>query len=218
MVKPLPHINAKPWNKRAVLFDLDGVLVDGAPLHREALNLALVAVGGKAQDAVMEALLEGLPTAQKLKPLVQHGFCPAGQEDMLATTKQVITRRLMEERIHPEAAKVELVKALARDGYALGVVSNAIGPSVDRFLQLAGLTWPMSVVLSNQSVPRPKPHPDGWIIAMYEIGSKPEHTLIVEDSIPGIESAYASGAHVMEVAGPHEVTRDRVYAALEVAL
>jgi HAD superfamily hydrolase (TIGR01509 family) len=213
MVKPLPHVHARTWLGHAVLFDLDGVLVDAAGIHRQALREALEEAAGLSLTAEEEAALEGLPTRVKLDRLyVWHSL---RNLDAIAALKQERTALLLEQGIRPDPDKCQLVRDLAKAGYAIGVVSNAVSRSVTRMLQLADLVWPMSIILSNETVPRPKPAPDGWTIAMYELGTKPANTLIVEDSVPGIESAYASGAHVLEVAGPQDVTVEKVQARLD---
>jgi HAD superfamily hydrolase (TIGR01509 family) len=200
MVKPLPHVHTPVWNRRAVLFDLDGVLVDTMAIHRDAFLIAIRGEGIQMDAEEHDATLAGLPTVVKLDRLgVLRSDAPA-----IVERKQAITRNLIENAVTPDLEKCHLLRDLAQDGYALGVYSNAIHATVTRVLQLADLVWPLAVILSNEHVTRPKPAPDGWIIAMYEIGAKPERTWIVEDAPPGIASAKASGANLIEVAGPLE--------------
>lgn len=213
MVKPLPLVN-QHWPRRAVLFDLDGVLVDATSLHRLSLRQAVSEATGRLLTPSQERKLEGLPTAVKLPMLADWGIVPADALAAVGERKQQLTRLLIDDCIKPDPGKAEMLRFLGREGYALGVVSNAIGASVTRMLQMAGLMWPLGIILSNEDVTRPKPAPDGWIIAMYELGARPENTLIVEDSAPGIASGHASGARVLEVKGPEEVTLERVRAAL----
>ena len=68
----------------------------------------------------------------------------------------------------------------------------------------------MDLVLSNQDVANPKPHPEIYLKAFERLGLKPEEVVIVEDSHHGIMSAKASGAHVLEVSGFDDVNYDSV--------
>ena len=190
-----------------VLFDLDGVLVDSMPLHREAFLSAVrpfLSLTAEEHDAQ----LAGLPTREKLRIL---GFSEADAR-AIEEDKQAITGRLVFDRIRPDPTKTALFHELRVQGIATAVVSNAVAHSVTTILGLMELS--PDLIVTNEDVPRAKPHPDPYIIAMYELGLRPDRTLIVEDAPPGIASATASGAHVLVVSGPEEVNLERVLGAL----
>ena len=195
---------------KAILFDLDGVLVDTEGLHREAFihacNLFEVGMTGEEHDQ----RFNGLPTRLKLAKLVDEGRLAASLAPLVYEAKQRSTGLLIDEYIAADPQKRALLDVLHESGYQLGVVSNAIRSSVLKMLQRAGLMSHLSVVLSNEDVEHPKPAADGWWRAMALLGVSPEETLVIEDSPPGIASAYASGAQVMEVSGPDEVTSERI--------
>ena len=77
-------------------------------------------------------------------------------------------------------------------------------------LALASLDQYFDCIISNEDVKRSKPDPEMYIKAMKKLSLEPEECLIVEDNINGIRAAYASGAHVIKVTEPNEVTYARI--------
>ena len=82
--------------------------------------------------------------------------------------------------------------------------------SVELMTERANLSRYFDVVLSNEDVTNSKPDPEIYISAMLKLNAKPERTLIVEDNENGIKAALASGAHVMRVLSPDDVTFDNI--------
>jgi HAD superfamily hydrolase (TIGR01509 family) len=199
---------------KAILFDLDGVLVDAVALHREAFLSALLIGEVMMTAEEHDRSLNGLPTRIKLRELVREGRISEELAPIIADHKQRMTRALIEKYVHHDQQKYDLIRGLKADGYFVGCVSNAVWSSVTRMLHRAGLLGLMDIVLSNEDLENPKPAPDGWHIAMKRLGVYPSQTLIIEDSEPGLISARASGAHVLAVRDPTEVTRERIDAAL----
>lgn len=198
---------------KAVLFDIDGVLVETRELHRDAFITALASVGLTMTPEEHAADFNGLPTTVKIERLIASKRLCACKREVVIETKQMLTERLIAE-LQVDPTKRELVELLLLDGYRSGAVSNAIRSTVVKLLDRLQLLPLMEVVISNEDVKATKPAPDGWLAAMRIMGVTPDETLILEDSPPGIASAYASGAHVMEVTGPDEVTSERVFSTL----
>lgn len=198
---------------KAVLFDIDGVLVETRGLHRDAFIAALASVGVTMTPEEHTAEYNGLPTTVKVQRLIDAKRLCACKREVVIQTKQMLTERLIA-GLGVDPTKRELVETLILDGYRVGAVSNAIRSTVVGLLDRLNLLPLMEVVISNEDVRATKPDPDGWLVAMRQLGVSADETLILEDSPPGIASAYASGAHVMEVSGPDEVTSERVFLTL----
>lgn len=190
---------------KAILFDLDGVLVDACELHRRALNFALIVVSGYEIPVSDYHLFEGHPTKVKLNMLVDSDNIK--QEDIpeISRIKQEMTMKFARELFSPSQPKVYLFTRLKRAGVKIGVVSNAVRTTVHSFLDYIGLIEHVQVIISNEDVEYPKPNPEGYLKAMELLGVKPEETTIVEDSEVGIAAARATGANVVLVNGPDEV-------------
>src|SRR6266508_875290 len=124
---------------RAVLFDLDGVLVDAGRWHYEALNLALRGTGLEITREEHETIYDGLPTRRKLEILTRDKGLPVSRHRDLHDLKQVYTRERILADCRPAPEKVLLLRRLSEGGLRLGVCSNAIRESVDLMLDRSGL-------------------------------------------------------------------------------
>jgi HAD superfamily hydrolase (TIGR01509 family) len=176
-----------------LLFDLDGVLVDAADLHYEALNAALEDCGHPSiQRAEHVQHFNGLPTRKKLSLL---GI----KDDRVEPLKQQYTQTLLADLIKPDPVKVAMLWEASRAGCTICVCSNSIRRSCLEMLTYSGLLSYVDQVFSNEDVEHPKPSPEVYLTAMDAMYCTREETVIFEDSVPGLQSARASGARVIEV-------------------
>jgi HAD superfamily hydrolase (TIGR01509 family) len=202
---------------KAVIFDLDGVLVDADKWHFNALNVAL-------QHADIDPIswqehltvYKGIPTRDKLQILHERKGLPREAWPRIAQTKHEITGHIIDSFCLPDPEKVEMMRLLKR-GYRIAVCSNAVRASVERMLELAGLLPYVDLVLSNQDVAQAKPHPEIYIRAFETLGLQPEECLIVEDSDVGKRAAVASGGILCSVNDPADVNYYRVLKSLREA-
>ena len=200
---------------KAIIFDLDGVLVDATEWHYEALNRALGLFGFNIARYEHLTTYNGLPTRKKLEMLsVEKGF-PRGLQSIVNKIKQKYTREEILRSCTPVFEKEFMVHQLKREGYKLGVCSNSIRESVELMLRGSGIWELFDCVLSNEDVKLAKPDPEIYLSAFKKLGVKPEETMIVEDAPHGIESARRSGAALCEVTGFNEVDYARIKRALE---
>jgi HAD superfamily hydrolase (TIGR01509 family) len=200
---------------KAVLFDLDGVLVDATEWHFEALNRALSLFGYTISRYEHLTTYNGLPTRRKLEMLsVEKGF-PRGLHSLVNKIKQKYTREEILRRCTPVFEKEFMVHQLKRDGFKLAVCSNSIRESVELMLRGSGIFDLFDCVLSNEDVAQAKPDPEIYLAACQRLGIKPSEAVIVEDAPHGIEAARRSGGLVCEVAGFNEVDYARVRRTLD---
>jgi len=202
---------------KAILFDLDGVLVDATEWHYEALNRALALFGFNIARYEHLTTYNGLPTRKKLEMLsVEKGF-PRGLHSLVNKIKQKYTREEILRSCTPVFEKEFMVHQLKRDGFRLAVCSNSIRESVELMLRGSGIWELFDCVLSNEDVRQSKPDPEIYLTACARLGIKPQEALIVEDAPHGIEAAKRSGAVLCQVAGFNEVDYERVKRSLESA-
>ncbi|WP_448192912.1 HAD family hydrolase [Azospirillum sp. sgz301742] len=201
----------------AVLFDMDGVLVDARDWHYEALNKALKLFGMEIGIDDHLATFDGLPTRRKLEILSRSRGLPAALHGFLNDLKQRYTEEIVSVRCRPVFHIQYALGRLRRDGYRIVVCSNSIRNTVNRMMELSALDQHLEFTLSNEDVAHAKPHPEIYEAAMQRLGLPPGHCLIVEDNENGIAAARASGGHVLEVSGVEEVTCDRIAAAIAAA-
>lgn len=203
----------RPSLVKAFLFDMDGVLIDARDWHYEALNLALAPFGLEIDRDAHLATFDGLPTRTKLDMLSRSRALPRGLHVHVNAMKQRFTVDMVRQRCHPVFQHQYALSQLKRAGYKLAVCSNSIRQTVELMMQRAGLDGFLDLMLSNEDVSKPKPDPEMYVAAMAKLGLEPAQCVVIEDNDNGLRAARASGARVLEVANPADVTLERLMAA-----
>ena len=193
---------------KAVLFDMDGVLIDAQDWHYEALNEVLQIFGYKITREMHEDRYDGLSTSKKLQMLTNEVGLPEHIHVMINRVKQDRTLRIAAQKCFPNVSHQVLISKLKHKNIKVGVVTNSIRQTTEFMLTYAGLLDSLDVLVTNQDVGDPKPNPECYLIAMEKLGVSPIETVIVEDSPYGIMAAKASGATVVTVRSVDEVTLD----------
>ena len=190
---------------KAVLFDLDGVLVNMPRGHYEALNKALCLFGAKIEEEEHYSFFNGLPTRKKIEALEKAGRLPGGLKEVINSIKQKHTKDIIPHYCKPDYSKIILLRHLKNRGYKLGCCSNSIKETLHIMLKSARLYDFFDIIIGNDEVVNPKPHPEIYLKAFAALKVSSRQTIIVEDSPHGIASAKASGAFVIEVKGHEDV-------------
>jgi beta-phosphoglucomutase len=200
---------------KAVVFDLDGVLIDATEWHYRALNRALELFGYTINQYEHLSHYNGLPTGKKLEMLTVEKNLPKSLHGLIKRLKQKYTREEILGHSAPTFDKELMVRNLRRDGYRLAVCSNSIRDSVDLMLRSTNLLEHMEFFLSNEDVSKPKPDSEVYRKAFSKLGLAPNEVMVVEDAEPGVIAATQSGAHVCRVSGYSAVDYFLVREALE---
>lgn len=192
-------------NYKAILFDLDGVLVDMPKGHYEALNKALALFGAKIEEHEHLNYFNGLPTRKKLEKLEDEGRLPTGLREFLNDIKQKHTKELIPKYCPPDYSKIIMLRHLKGKGYKLGCCSNSIKETLHLMLKSSQLYDFFDIIIGNDEITNPKPHPEIYQTALKQLKTKPEECIIIEDAPHGIAAAKASGARVLEVRNINDV-------------
>jgi HAD superfamily hydrolase (TIGR01509 family) len=195
---------------KAVLFDMDGVLIEAKDWHYEALNNALDLFGMPISRDAHLATFDGLPTKDKLNLLTKTRGFPRLLHEFTNRMKQNFTQEITYARCRPVFHHRDALSRLKQEGYRLGVCSNSIAETVKLMMNLSKLDTYLELQLSAEHVARGKPDPAIYILAMERLGVQPQETLILEDNDHGIQAARASGAHLMTIGLTTDVTYPRI--------
>ncbi len=204
-----------PVRIEAVVFDMDGVLIDAREWHYEALNRALSHFGYEISRFDHLVTYDGLPTRQKLEMLSRERGLPRDLHGFLNQLKQVYTMEIVHARCKPTFQHEFALSRLHAGGYRLAVASNSVQKTVDVMMQRADLAKYLQLTVSNECVGRGKPDPEIYTLTMSRLGVSPQATLVVEDNEKGIKAATEAGAHVLPVTEPIDVTYDRIRAEID---
>jgi len=201
---------------RAAVFDFDGVLVDSEPLHFRSLRDSLLTEGVEiTEEEYWNVYLAYDDRGALRRALEQHGE-PADPEriERLAATKVARFEALLPEvPVFPGAA--DLVRALHTE-VPLAVASGARHVEVDAILRGVGLRDAFTAIVGAEDAPRTKPDPAPYLEAVRQLAATgralaPADCVAIEDSVPGIASALASGMKVVGVA--HSYPAEKIRAA-----
>jgi HAD superfamily hydrolase (TIGR01509 family) len=173
----------------AVLWDLDGTLVDSEPLHSQATAAALDGLGlrppvgygddllGVSEEGVHSALIErvGLSLGRTAWRELKWSHYEALLKDL-----------------KPRSTTLPALQQLSAMNVPMAVVSNSTRPEVDLALAATGLARLFAVTISRDDVSVGKPDPEGYLTAAQRLGVSPSVCLVVEDSVPGTLAALAA--------------------------
>jgi beta-phosphoglucomutase len=191
-------------NISAVLFDLDGVLVDACDWHYEALNKALIYSGYPAINEIDHInKFNGLPTKVKLHML----NVPLNKIEEINSLKQKYTIEIINNTATTMNEKIELHKFLHSMGIKIACVTNSIKHTAELMLEKTGQLKYIDLLISNEDVQKNKPSPDCYNKAVSYWNLKKSECLCVEDSDKGIQAVINSMIdNLWIVKNTHEVT------------
>lgn len=200
---------------KAVLFDMDGVLIEAKEWHYEALNMALDLFGMPISRHDHLTTFDGLPTRKKLEMLSLDRGLPVQLHEFINEMKQQYTIEMIHTRCKPRFAQERALSALKAEGYKLAVCSNSVRNTVNLMMDRAGLASYLDIQISNEDVSKGKPDPEMYLKAMKHFGLSPDECLILEDNENGIKAARASGAHLLIVKEVSDTNLDAIRSRIE---
>ena len=197
----------------AVVFDLDGVLVDSEALWDQARKDVVREYGGTWKDGATEAMM-GMSSPEWSAYLHRE----LGVNLDPAAINDAVVERL-EQRYREQVPLIDgAVEAVERIGaaYRLGLASSSNRKIIDLVLELTGLRF--DVTVSSEEVARGKPAPDVYEKAIELLGVQPHEAAAIEDSSNGLRSAAAAGLHVVAIPHPDHPPAEDALAKAEVVL
>ncbi len=199
---------------KAIIFDMDGVLIDAKDWHYEALNKALGLFGMEIDRYDHLVTYDGYPTQKKLDLLSMECGLPVELQQFLNELKQQYTMEIVEMKCKPKFQHEYALSKLKQEGYRLAVCSNSIRSSIETMLRRASIDGYFDFCLSNQDVKKPKPDPEMYSKAIRRLNLSPGECLVVEDNEKGVKAALASGAHLLKVVTVEDVNYQNIKARI----
>lgn len=195
---------------KAILFDMDGVLIEAKDWHYEALNEALRLFGHEISRQDHLTTFDGLPTRDKLNLISETSFLPVSLHGFVNEMKQHYTRTQIELKCKPLFQHEYALSKLKKEGYKIAVCSNSIRASIDNMMEKAALAQYLDLIMSNEDVTKGKPNPEIYTTAMQRLGVLPEECLILEDNKNGIAAAKASGGNLLQIVEVTDVNYNNI--------
>lgn len=184
---------------KALVFDLDGVLVVSEHLHQETWKLAFDAVGISLTPEE-EPILQGLTGDQVIAWLHKREATPAGSFDpeVLIQNKRDGFTRIMQEKLEPVPGVDAFLREM-KGQLPLGLVTSARLRHVGQVMLLMNWRNIFDALIGADHVKNTKPNPEPYLHAAERLKLKPAQMLVFEDSAVGVESARKAGARVVGV-------------------
>jgi len=184
----------------AVVFDLDGVIVDSEQVWDE-VRVDLVQAAGLPFPPEATRAMMGMSSPEWSRYLVEQLGVPGTPEQ----ANTAVVERMLERYVEGPPFIPGAVAAVRRIGerWPIGVASSSNRELIDVVLEAAGLASLVRVAVSSEEVGRGKPAPDVYLEAMRRLGVEPRRAAAVEDSHNGIRSAKSAGLRVVAVPNLH---------------
>jgi HAD superfamily hydrolase (TIGR01509 family) len=184
----------------AVVFDLDGVLLDSEQLWDEAREQLARERGGRWHEKAQRDMM-GMSSLEWSRYMHDVIGLPEPPEEI---SREVVERmaKLYREHLPVIPGAREAVERLAAR-WPLALASSSNRELIDLALELLGVAHLFKATVSSEEVPRGKPAPDVYLEAARRLGIDPTHAAAIEDSENGIRAAKAAGMRVIAIPNPH---------------
>jgi HAD superfamily hydrolase (TIGR01509 family) len=199
----------------AVVFDLDGVLLDSEQVWDEVREELVKERGGRWHGQAQTEMM-GMSSVEWSRYMHDELDLPEPPEEISAEVVQRLDD-VYRKRLPLIDGAHEAVERLAAR-WPLGLASSSNREVIDLVLDLSGLARFFRVTVSSEEVPRGKPAPDVYLEAARGLGVPPEHCTAVEDSHNGIRSAKAAGMRVIAIPNQHYPPGEEALALADVTL
>jgi beta-phosphoglucomutase len=185
----------------AVIFDMDGVIIDSNPFHKISLRQFCEKYGYHLSDQELINKIYGRTN----KEWIANLFGALSQEDLVRyeEEKESLFRELYKNDIRALRGLPEFLKRLKEKNIPIAIGTSAPRSNVDYVLSHTGLEKYFATILDESDVEHGKPNPEIYLKVAARLGYEPSRCIVFEDSLSGVESARRAGAKVVGVATTH---------------
>ncbi|MBN1919297.1 MAG: HAD family phosphatase [Verrucomicrobia bacterium] len=187
--------------KYGVIFDVDGVIVDSAPPHRESWRRLADEVHLPMSDEFF-ARIFGQTNKDILEALFGRAL-PDEEWRRLGDRKEAFYRDIIRHSVPAMPGAVGLIEALHADGARLAIGSSGPPENIELCLREMGILERFDAVVTGNDVTRGKPDPQVFLLAAERIGLSPERCVVVEDAVTGVEAAKRAGMRAVALTSSH---------------
>lgn len=200
---------------KAIIFDMDGVLINTEPLHFEVWKRVFQNRGIEVSYEVYKDCIGS--TAKYLLELIRKNYGVDFEDDDIRREAAQMKESIIKERGFPEISGVkEMLERLDSAGIQMAVASSSAEKYIQEAMKTLGIESFFQVLCSGENVKNPKPAPDVFLKAASEMNLRPEECLVIEDSTNGCLAAKNAGMKCIGFRNPDSGNQDLSTAALTI--
>ncbi len=189
-----PHI-------QAVIFDMDGLLVDSEPIQFETSQLLFKRYGHKFLLKDLKNFL-GVRLVEELA-ILKKRWRLTSTIDQLAAERRTILFRLTREKMQLHNGAKELLMFLKRSSVPVGLGTSSERWYIDEIMHKFDLRSYFDVIITSEQVKRGKPHPEVYLTVATKLGVSPAGCLVLEDAVTGVAAARAARMICFTIPSPY---------------
>ena len=184
---------------KAIVFDMDGVLVDSEPHFLDALNTLLIREGAAPiTEQENKTQLLGTTVDETWQRIIAMRGLPRPLDAYVADYDPVV-RQVLQDEMKPQPGVLSLISAIRERNLKAAVASSSLSSWVELKLGILGLSDAFDFYLGGDDVENGKPNPDIYLLAASKLGLEPAQCIAIEDSPPGISAAVDAGMYTIAV-------------------
>ncbi|HEX8974540.1 MAG TPA: HAD family phosphatase [Patescibacteria group bacterium] len=195
---------------KAVIFDMDGTMIDNMSFHRSAWKEFCSRKGIELTDEDFKKKIAGFNNKQIFENIFERQL-PKDEIDELADRKESVYRELYAPHIVEVSGLKDILKIISELGIKQAIATTAVRLNRKFTLDALGIEKYFSVIVGDEDVEKGKPHPEIYLKTAEKLDVKPEECLVFEDSHAGVAAAKAAGMQVVAVLTSH--TREELNGA-----
>jgi beta-phosphoglucomutase family hydrolase len=189
-------------NFQAVLFDMDGVVVDNLPYHVDAWLLFCERKGIPLTREIFYRELNGMNSKDTFEWFYKREMSRA-EIEVLEDEKEFIYRDFYKDHINPAPGLLEFLKTLRAHGIKTALATSAGPGNIDFILDGLGIRDQFDAVIGGAEVRKGKPDPEIYVKAASLVGVEPAQCWVIEDSLQGIAAGQSAGMRVVGISTSH---------------
>lgn len=190
-------INDMMKNKKAVIFDMDGTLVDSMWMWRD-IDIEYLGSFGITMPEDLQSRIEGMSFGETAIYFKEHFPIPESLEEMMNRWNQMAWDKYLHE-VPFKAGAEEFLKTCRERGILLGIATSNSRELVENIADVHNLHDYFSCIMTGADVARGKPAPDIYLSVAEKLGVKPSECLVFEDILAGIRAGQSAGMEVCAV-------------------
>lgn len=200
---------------KAVIFDLDGLMVDSEPVHYKAYAQVFQQEGKELPEQEYAKNYVGISDGDTARDMVSRYHLKISPQELLERKDAVFTQ-LLPGNVVPQKGLYELMEQLRAHGYKTAVASGALLSAIEQIIKALKLENSFDILCSAEAVAHGKPAPDLFLFAAKKLNVPPAECLVLEDAPPGVQAARAAGMKCFAI--PSRETKGRDFSSADKVL